>query len=239
MKKDDLIQSMLNEAEDIQIPELSERARMEPIATLPQEVKTTTRRHFRPLSVLTVMLMLVFGIGFLYSSIMKVETKVTIDINPSIELSLNAHDQVIAVRAYNDEGEEFIKHVDVVYKSLDEAVEDVINVACDLNYIKRGEQNAVLFSVKSLASGKASYHEDGLKSAFGKTIKARGISGNFCYSEYTSDDEVTADKRDVSPAKLAFIRQLLQNKYKRIYTPEQIPNRYLTQSVTQLIKELE
>ena len=50
---------------------------------------------------------------------------------------------------------------------------------------------------------------------------------------------VNADKKDVSPAKLAFIRELLQQKYKRAYSPEEIPTKYLDKSVIQLIHELE
>lgn len=240
MKKDDLIQSMLSEAEDIQIPELSERARTEPIATMPCEIKNEHRQRFiTPFRALTVMLILVLGFGFFYTAIMRAETKVTIDINPSIELTLNRNDTVIGVSAYNDEGEEFLKNIDVMYKSLNSAVESLISTACDMNYLKKGEENAVLFSVKSIAPGKESYHEDGLRTAFNSAIAVRGRSGMFRYSEYTADDEINADKKDVSPAKLAFIRELLQQKYKRAYSPEEIPTKYLDKSVIQLIHELE
>ena len=240
MKKDDLIQSMLSEAEDIQIPELSERARLEPISTVPAEVKTTQRQRLvNPFRAITIALILVLGFGFFYSAIMRAETKVTIDINPSIELTLNRNDRVIAVRAYNDAGEEFIKNIDVMYKPLNSAVENVIGVACDLNYLKKNEENAVLFSVKSIIPGKESYHEDGLKTAFKSTVAMRDRQGLFCYSEYTSDDEITANKHHLSPAKLAFIRELLEQKFKRNYASKDIPNDYFYKSVTQLIQELE
>ena len=239
MKKDDLIQSILSEAEDIQIPELSERARKEPISTVPSEVNSVHRRkRINPFRTITIMLILTLGFGFFFTNIMRAETKVTIDINPSIELTLNGNDRVIAVRAYNDEGVKFIQNVDVMYKPLNLAVENVIGVACDLNYIKKNEQNAVLFSVKSIIPGKESYHEDGLRTAFSTAVAVHDRAGSFCYSEYTSDDEIKADKHHLSPAKLAFIRELLEQKYKRSYAPKDVPNTYFNKSVTQLIQEL-
>lgn len=240
MKKDDLIQSMLSEAEDIQIPELGERARTEPISTVPAEVKNTQKqRRINPFRAITVVLILVLGFGFFHSSIMRGETKVTIDVNPSIELTLNRADTVIAVRAYNDEGKVFIKNIDVLYKPLNSAVENVVGVACDMDYLKKGEENAVLFSVKSIIPGKEAYHEDGLRTAFNSAVAVHNTTGLFRYSEYTADDEINADKKDVSPAKLAFIRELLQQKFKRSYSPDEIPTKYLDKSVIQLIHELE
>lgn len=239
MKKDDLIKSILSEAEDIEVPELSERARMEPIATLPAEVENRPRTKRNPFRALTLVVLLIMGFGFYYNTIMRPATKITIDINPSIELTLNSHDVVIGVSAFNDEGDKFLDQSNLLHKPLNMAIDDIVALACEMDYIKKGVDNAVLFSVKSIIPGKEAYHEDGLRINFSTAIKTNGMEGTFRYSDYTSDDEILASRCDVSPAKLAFIRSLLKEKYNRTYTTDEIPTRYFDLTVTQLVDELE
>ena len=123
MKKDDLIKSILSEAEDIEVPELSERARMEPIATLPAEVENRPRTKRNPFRALTLVVLLIMGFGFYYNTIMRPATKITIDINPSIELTLNSHDVVIGVSAFNDEGDKFLDQSNFLHKPLNMAID--------------------------------------------------------------------------------------------------------------------
>lgn len=239
MKKDDLIKSILNEAEDIEVPELSDRARMEPIATLPAEVESKPRTKRNPFKALTLIVLLLMGVGFYYNTITRPATKVTIDINPSIELTLNSRDTVIEVNAFNEEGEKFLNNSNLLHKPLNRAIDEVINLACEMDYMKKGENNAVLFSVKSIIPGKETFHEQGLKLAFSTAVAAKGLRGLFRYTEYTADDEVLAGKCNVSPAKLAFIRDLLDGKYDRTYAQCEIPSHYFDLTVTQLVDELE
>ena len=236
MKKDDLIKSILSEAEDIKIPDLNERARLEPIATLPDEVRPKEKaKKVNYLRAFTLVLILVMGFGFYYTTIMKSETKVTIDINPSIELTLNSRDTVIGITSFNEEGNEFASRLNVMHRPINDVIDDVIALAYDMNYLEKGQSNAILFSVKSLTTGKESYHESALKTAFDTAVNVRGIDTRFYYSEYTAEDEIIADKYDLSPAKIAFIRQLLEQKHGIEYSPSQLPTTYFNHSVTQLV----
>ena len=240
MKKDDLIKSMLNEAENIQIPELSDRVRMEPIVTVPSEVKSETRaRHKNTLRILTLAIIMIMGFGMYYTALMRPETKVTVDINPSIELTLNRNDRVIGVRAFNEEGQKFLRNLSIMYQPLDEAVENIVAIASDMNYVSKNDSNAILLSVKSIAVGKESFHEETLEKEFTSALTAHGITARYKHIDYTAEDEIMAQRYNVSPAKLAFIRDLLQEKYDREYKNEQIPVAYFTKSVTQLVNELE
>ena len=51
---------------------------------------------------------------------------ISIDINPSVELSVNFFDRVISVKAYNDDGQELLNQIRVIHLSYEEAVERIL-----------------------------------------------------------------------------------------------------------------
>lgn len=53
--------------------------------------------------------------------------EISMDINPSIELSVNRFDRVIAVTAFNEDGQELSRELDVKYKDYAQAVEQVLH----------------------------------------------------------------------------------------------------------------
>lgn len=53
--------------------------------------------------------------------------EISIDINPSIELSLNRFDRVIAVTAYNEDGRELSQELNVKYKNYTEAMDEILS----------------------------------------------------------------------------------------------------------------
>lgn len=53
--------------------------------------------------------------------------EISIDINPSIELSLNRFDRVVDVTAYNEDGLKLARTLDVKYKNYAEAVEEILS----------------------------------------------------------------------------------------------------------------
>ncbi|MFK5884144.1 MAG: hypothetical protein QM489_07400 [Candidatus Izemoplasma sp.] len=78
-----------------------------------------------------------------------VASTITLDINPSIEITLDEFDNVINVRALNNDGNELIDR-DLLYSEMtvDETIKLLINRAVYLGYIS-DEQNAILISVNN------------------------------------------------------------------------------------------
>lgn len=52
---------------------------------------------------------------------------ISIDINPSIELSINRFDKVVFIHEFNEDGEELVNTLDVKYKNYREAIEQILN----------------------------------------------------------------------------------------------------------------
>ncbi len=100
----------------------------------------------------------VFILAILVTSLMMsgpsapvVASTVTLDINPSIEITLDENDFVINVIAINDDGETIISR-DIVYKglTLDQAIEYLIESAHNKGFIvETTEENVILIRVNS------------------------------------------------------------------------------------------
>ena len=86
-----------------------------------------------------------------YYEFRQVVTVVGLDVNPSIELSLNRRDRVVASKAVNEDGQSVIARQEIRGCKLEEAVDSVITVMTDEGYLKKDneEKSAVLVTVSS------------------------------------------------------------------------------------------
>lgn len=74
----------------------------------------------------TVALILTIGGISLFSALTTPVSYISVDINPSFELSLNCFDRVIAVTAYNDDGEQIVQNLDINGDSYTEAIDEIL-----------------------------------------------------------------------------------------------------------------
>lgn len=81
---------------------------------------------FRPLAVLTCML-LVFFSGYFCRMLLEPVSIISIDINPSIELGINTFDQVVSVEAFNEDGRILADQLQLRFLNYEEAVERIVN----------------------------------------------------------------------------------------------------------------
>ena len=75
------------------------------------------------LGTLCAMLVLFLGIGGMYTMLHVPVSYVSIDVNPSIELSLNRLDRVICATAYNTDGASILEHIDLDGKYYTDAID--------------------------------------------------------------------------------------------------------------------
>lgn len=105
--------------------ELKERTR----AFLAQKTQTYSRasggkhRWYPVYAACACMLMLLGGRWLYFTP----TARISIDINPSIELSINRVDRVISVDGFNEDGLALSDALDVRYKNYEEAVEQIVN----------------------------------------------------------------------------------------------------------------
>lgn len=70
---------------------------------------------------------------------------ISVDINPSVELTVNCIDRVIDIRAYNDEGQVLLDQIHVVHLNYEDAVEKILEEEMVAGLLSSGEM--VIFSV--------------------------------------------------------------------------------------------
>ncbi|MCI8516411.1 MAG: hypothetical protein HFG75_06030 [Hungatella sp.] len=88
---------------------------------------TAVRKEKRPLHVCAaacVCLLLLFGGHWLYFTPTVV---IGIDINPSIQLSINRFDQVIFVNGFNEDGQELSRTLNITFRDYRDAMEQILN----------------------------------------------------------------------------------------------------------------
>ncbi len=231
MKKHDFLQSMKDEAQDINIPELNDELKSHPITIVPVEIRPTKKRRAKPLQAFLLTLVLVMGLGVCYSLYIKEETLITIDINPSIEIRLNKFDRVIGVSAYNDEGEEFLRTLSLNNCTLEEAIHKTFLHAHSFGYFKSDTPQNVLFSVKSIYN----CNEWTYSNLLCETLSKKYDYISPLLIEPEDIDEVFSRKIRVSPAKFAFFRKLYKGKYGKAIDASAVTGDMLDYSVSELV----
>lgn len=80
-------------------------------------------RYYVYVAACLCLLFVLFGGQWLYFN---PTAEISIDINPSIELSINRFDQVISVNEFNEDGLDLSNAVDLKYKNYEEAIELIL-----------------------------------------------------------------------------------------------------------------
>ena len=102
------------------------------------------------ISCLCIALMICVGcIGLIGNNPESDDYYILIDVNPSIEITVNNDDVVKAVEALNDDGEKIIKDLELKDKPAEEAVKEITASMIDQGYISE-EANSVLVSIEGL-----------------------------------------------------------------------------------------
>jgi hypothetical protein len=75
---------------------------------------------------------------------------VSIDINPSLGLSVNRFDKVIAIKPLNEDAKQLLSSSGSINnKSLNDAVAEILETAYDSGYLKSNEENSVMFVIST------------------------------------------------------------------------------------------
>ena len=84
-------------------------------------------------------------------------TRVTVDVNPSIEFMVGENGKVVSVTALNDDGSILIAGEAFIGKTPEQAVELAVTLACNTGYLIEGDVEAGVNKVKLSVSGDSDY----------------------------------------------------------------------------------
>lgn len=155
--------------------------------------------------VLFLVLVCIRFIMFIYKDY-KVVTTITLDINPSIEINLNTRDEVIRVVPLNEDANKLVS-ADFEGKTLDDTLNIIVDKLIENDYIHPND----LVDVISYSNGNIT--NDKVNNIVSKTMGDRNIPVSIInVVEVTKEDEELSKKYNVSPAKVAYIKTITEEK---------------------------
>lgn len=181
-------------------------------AYLQEQRETQSQRKRRPRTLHLaggVAAMLVLVLGLLgYNAYVTPAAYVSMDVNPSIELTLNRADKVIGVYGFNPEGEELLQQNSITGKRYDDAVSILITAMEQEGYFT--DDPLISMTVQAADSAK----EQSLQDTLRQTVDAQ--AGSLQSATDVEVFAVTAEIRGeahgchMSAAKYLAIQELLQ-----------------------------
>lgn len=139
------------------------------------------KNSYRPLvSAAVCLLLLVFGGNWFYFT---PTAKISIDVNPSLELGINRFDRVVAVEAYNEDGQELAALLDIRFMEYREAVGQILE----------NERVVALLSQDEIMTITV------MESKGNQSVRILSDMES-CVSEYKNTYCYSADSREVAPA---------------------------------------
>lgn len=122
-------------------------------------------------------------------------TRMTVDINPSVELMVDDEGKVVSVTALNDDGSILIAGEAIVGKTPEEALELILNVATETGYLVKGNVEADENTVKISVSGDSKYAKklgDDVKAKAESVLKSLDVEGKIEKAEALKSEALRA-----------------------------------------------
>lgn len=133
---------------------------------------------------------------------------VSVDINPSIELSVNTFDQVISAEAYNEDGKKVLEDTNLVNSDVDDAVKNIITNAVSDGYIKEDGTSAVEITTATDKDNVATKLDESLKQIADKSLEENNIEATVETQNVALARRDEARTLGITPGKLNLIQKL-------------------------------
>jgi len=173
--------------------------------------KAKKRFSYKTLAVIAACLVLALGIGGTgyYNNMMEITSIVDIDVNPSVEISVNKHDRVVKVEAVNKDGEDLLDGMDLKNTDLKVAVNAIIGALVKQGYLG-GENGQILVTVKNDDAAKAGEIRSLVVSDIDAALKANSTGASILNQTISSDSdaEKLAKEQGISLGKAVFVLNL-------------------------------
>lgn len=140
----------------------------------------------------------------------KVESVIGIDVNPSVELTVNRKNRVLTAKALNDDAESIMKDMDLKGVDLNVAVNAVIGSMVTHGYLDDLD-NAILVTVSNDSIKKASSLRSEVVSDIQNTLEEKQLNAVVYDQQVIEEDEVKqlAGEYEISYGKAYFLKELI------------------------------
>lgn len=167
-------------------------------------------KKFTPLLVMMVMLSMVVTVVACSTTANAEESYVTIDINPSVELIVNARERVVYVNALNEDAEVLLADLDVIGMRVDDAIDLIIETAIALGYIDPESTDTVVQVSSTSDTALGEKIRERVKAAVNNAFQNRGIYGRAEDKGFSQEFLDEAESYGVTPGFLFLAKAVVQ-----------------------------
>lgn len=157
---------------------------------------------------------LVFAGGFgvnRYNLANAIESVITVDVNPSIEISVNAGEKVLGVNPLNDDAKLIVGDMDFKGSSLEVTLNALIGSMLRNGYISEAK-NSILLSVDNTNKAKGEELKTKLTAEIDKILSREQVSGAIISTAIGGDSEVArlAEEYGITQGKAKLIKEITE-----------------------------
>lgn len=166
-------------------------------------MKTILTNQKKKIALIFILLIGVLGI-ILIPNRQEAISSFTLDVNPSIKISLDKDDDVVAVEAINEDAKKVLEGYKVTDTDLEDVIEEIVNRLLLNGYLVAGSNENTL-----LISGA----NEGVNEIIDVTLDNKKVTGNVYAQDDISDKEIVdkASKYQVSTGKMSIIEKIVNN----------------------------
>ncbi|MFZ5596682.1 MAG: anti-sigma factor domain-containing protein [Bacillota bacterium] len=135
---------------------------------------------------------------------------VCLDINPSVELSLDRGNRVIDVSPLNDDGRDIISGLDLKGVDVGRAVGMLVNEAVVKNYIRPADVNTIATAVTPLDGGEREAVEQAIRESVQAVLDESGAKADIVVGEISPGQRDEAARAGLTPGRYMLYLDALQ-----------------------------
>lgn len=166
--------------------------------------KFTRKTIMRIASVAAVVVLLSIGAWAQFSPY----SYVSLDVNPSVEYTLNRFDKVLDVNAVNDDGEEILTDLDLKNKTIDEAVKETVEEIAGSEFVDEDGEIGLVITTSSDDPEKAEELAEELQDDAEEVVDESGIEADIEILSVGKERVLAARAIGVTPGKLNLVEKL-------------------------------
>ena len=157
-------------------------------------VSRKNTRRFIPWAAAACLLLAV-GVGVRWQMLNTVASVVSLDVNPSVELSVNSKEKVLAARAANSDGEQILDGMDLKGTQLNVAVNAIVGSLLKNGYVDE-LANSILITVEDDNAARGSALEQSLATEVDAILESASVHGAILSQTVNTGDAALQEKAD-------------------------------------------
>ena len=217
MRNKDLEKSIRNAIQKMPTPDVKELASL-PVEKIGgasdwwQETKPTTNRPLKKwIPVMAIMSVMIFTFTGVYIQQQVPVATVALDVNPSIELTINKQEKILEARALNEEAEEILSAIEYSKQPLQQVVRNLVGVMLQEGYLSQ-ERNTVMVSVEGKRLEEAEGLGELVKEQVRQKLSDEEIEGDIITQAFipNQDSKDKAEELGISIGKMHMIERIME-----------------------------